>query len=271
VINLCVNAADAMPHGGALVLSTYDLVVTDDFRRAHPEASAPRYAVVSVADTGTGIAPDVLPHIFEPFFTTKGVGLGTGLGLAMVYGTVKSHGGWIDVQSELGKGSTFSLYLPSSDVPLGAEKETAPTVEYGTGCILLVDDEEAVLKLGKEILETYGYEVLTAPSGERALEIYREQGDEIDLVVIDMVMPHMNAPELFEHLQKMNPNVQAILCSGYAPDSRVDDLLRRGVREFIPKPYDIAHFVNTANRILKEKNAPRPALRATGRPAPKHR
>ena len=206
--------------------------------------------MVSVSDTGCGIPKEVRERIFEPFFTTKSNGEGTGMSLATVYGVVKNHGGSIQVYSEEGQGTTFKVCLPFPP-DLAAQAADAEQRErvHGTGRILLVDDEEVVREVAVAILREEGYQVVTASNGKEAVERYRELAEEIDLVIIDMVMPEMDGGEVFAALKQINPSVKAILSTGYGRDGKAQDIIDEGMLGFVPKPYrpqDLSEAVATA-------------------------
>ncbi|MBW1859880.1 MAG: PAS domain S-box protein, partial [Deltaproteobacteria bacterium] len=203
--NLFVNASDAMPGGGDLFLKTMS-VTHEDMKGSLYVPKHGNYVLLMVTDTGTGMDEKTMGRAFDPFFTTKGVGQGTGLGLSSAYGIVKAHGGYVDVESKLGSGTTFRVYLPASEEEVQEVVKSAPAVVKGTGSVLLVDDEELVLEVGKELLEVMGYRVLAAKDGREAVEIYRKNQDDIDIVVLDMVMPGMGGGEAFDRLKEINPN-----------------------------------------------------------------
>jgi CheY-like chemotaxis protein len=251
LLNLVINSRDAMPDGGDLTFHT-DLVELDqDFCRKNPGSKPGSYFLVSVRDTGCGIPKDIQNRIFEPFFTTKEPGHGTGMGLAMVYGTVKNHEGYIQVCSEVKAGTRFNIYLPFTEenaLEPGEEDRVVRPVG-GKGCLLLVDDEEVVRKVGTAMLGSLGYEILTACNGREAVEVYRERAKEITLVILDMVMPEMGGRECFRALKEINPRVKAILSTGYAKDGKAQETLDEGMAGFIQKPYrmtDISEKVHEA-------------------------
>jgi PAS domain S-box-containing protein len=246
LMNLCVNARDAMPDGGAISIRAENTVVDENYARMHLEAKAGRFVMITVTDTGPGMPPGVQSRIFEPFFTTKEMTKGTGLGLSTALTIVKSHGGFINVYSEVHKGTQFVLYLPALDV---SEHVKAPAMQadlpQGKGeLILVVDDEEAIREITRSTLETFGYRVLTAGDGTEALALYADRKNVIALVLTDMVMPFMDGPATIRALQRMNPRVKIIAASGLALGMRTDESAIEGVSMFLNKPY-------TAEKLLK--------------------
>jgi PAS domain S-box-containing protein len=239
VFNLYVNAADAMPLGGDLHIRTMN--VTQGHMEGRPYRPKPgNYVLLSIGDTGNGMDKETLEHIFEPFFTTKGLAKGTGLGLASSYGIIKAHGGYIDVESSLGRGTTFSIYLPATGEKPGKEKKDPLSgTAAGNGTVLFVDDEETILDLGNQMLAALGYNVLLAGSGEEALRVYGTHQKEIDLVILDMIMPHLGGGETFDRMRKINPHVKVLLSSGYSLDGQAQEILNRGCDGFIQKPFDL--------------------------------
>jgi len=242
LMNMAVNSRDAMPKGGRLSIRTATVVLDAKHAHSHPKARLGEFVCLSVSDTGEGISGKDLPHIFEPFFTTKEVGKGTGLGLATVYGIVEQHNGWIEVESRLKGGTTFNIYLARlKGEPIGVREQEAPSMALrGTETILLVEDEDPVRKLMKNLLERFGYRVYTAGSGVGALQIWREHGDKIQILVTDMVMPDgMNGRELAKHLQASKPALKVIYCSGYTNDVFGDDSPLRNNENFLEKPFQL--------------------------------
>jgi PAS domain S-box-containing protein len=240
LLNLAVNSRDAMPKGGQLIIKIAGVEIGLRHVAHHPEARAGRCICLSVVDTGTGIEPEVLPRIFEPFFTTKEIGKGTGLGLATVYGIVKQHQGWIEVESHPGKGAGFKVFLPRSSEPAPHDEHgcAQQNVRGGTETILVVEDEEPVRELVCTLLAGHGYNILQAESGVKALEVWNERKNTIDLVLTDLVMPnHMNGRELAEKLWLERPKLKVIFTSGYSADVVGKDfVLRRGLN-YLQKPY----------------------------------
>lgn len=256
LLNLFVNAADAMPEGGELILKTKN--VTDEDMRGktyYPGRGA--YSLLTVTDTGEGMGDEIRERIFEPFFTTKAMGRGTGLGLASAYGIIKGHGGYIDVESEMGLGTTFSIYLPSSGKKVAETRRTPDEVVVsGSGTVLIVDDEPIVLQVGAEMLEALGFDVLLADGGKKAVEIYEAERDKIDLVIIDMVMPDMRGGEVYEAVKQIDPQVKALLSSGYSRDGRAESILNSGCNGFLQKPYTMGGLSAKIEEILGERPPP---------------
>jgi len=239
LLNVCINAGQAMPGGGTLSLETRNVVLDGEEATRHG-VSAGRFVKIAIADTGTGMDEETKNRIFDPFFSTKETGKGTGLGLASAYGIVKNHDGFIAVESEIGKGSTFVIHLPASDKANFDKGESAMRPHgNGRGTVLLVDDEASYIEVTRELLENVGYRVLTAGSGREAVAIYTEKKRAIDVVVLDMIMPGMGGGMTFEALREMDPDVKVILASGYSINGEAKDILGRGCRGFIRKPFHI--------------------------------
>ncbi|MEA2206243.1 MAG: two-component system, cell cycle sensor histidine kinase and response regulator CckA [Blastocatellia bacterium] len=259
LMNLIVNARDAMPKGGKLTIETRNVVISEDYAQRH--ATAPgRYVMLGVSDTGCGIDPEVKPRVFEPFFTTKGSGKGTGLGLATVYGIVRQSGGNIWVYSEVDRGTTFKIYLPRVDEAL--ESEDAPisrTVPQGTETVLLVEDEEQVRAILKHILEDLGYCVLSASNGEEALVISQDLGRDIELMITDVVMPQMSGRELAERVLELRPMLPVLFMSGYTDDAIVRHGLLDEKLNFIQKPFDAAGVARKVREVLDSQPAHQPS------------
>ncbi len=249
LLNLYVNAWQAMPEGGDIYIETQNVTLGPDYIKPF-SLQLGHYVRISVTDTGIGMDKKVQERIFEPFFTTKEMGRGTGLGLASVYGIVKNHGGFINIYSEVGHGSTFKIYLPACDKAVPEEKKTAPEIVGGRGTILLVDDETAILEILEKTLILTGYKVITAQSGKEALEIYREKQDRIDLVLLDMIMPGMSGGKVFDLLRELNPAVKVILSSGYSIGGEASKIMARGCNGFIQKPYHISELSQKIKEVL---------------------
>lgn len=253
LMNLCVNARDAMPEGGSISIKAENVVVDENYARMHLEAKAGRFVVISVADTGPGMSPEIQSRIFEPFFTTKEMSKGTGLGLSTALTIVKSHGGFINVYSELHKGSQFTLYIPALDVGGSIEPAAAQTdLPLGNGeLILVVDDEESIREIMRGTLETFGYSVLIAGDGTEALAIYADRKNEIALVLTDMVMPFMDGPATIRALQRMNPEVRIIAASGLSAGQKPGEGSLEGVRKFLSKPYTAEKLLRALAEVLR--------------------
>jgi CheY-like chemotaxis protein len=211
------------------------------------------YVVLTVTDTGTGMDKETIERIFDPFFTTKEMGRGTGLGLASAYGIIKGHGGYIDADSKKGHGTTFSIYLPASEREFPKPPGTAEPFVRGTETILLVDDEEVILEVGQELFEAMGYRVLLARDGKEAVEVYRKNQDEIDIVLLDMVMPTMGGGEAYDRMKEINPDIKVLLSSGYSIDGEATEILERGCNGFIQKPFRMNQLAGKIREILDKK------------------
>ncbi|HEX8852930.1 MAG TPA: ATP-binding protein, partial [Pyrinomonadaceae bacterium] len=252
LMNLCVNARDAMPDGGVLAIKAENKFLDENYARMHLEASSGRFVVITITDTGVGMPPDVLARIFEPFFTTKAVGKGTGLGLSTASTIVRSHGGFINVYSEVGRGTQFAVYLPALERE-GIEQAEERRVQLPTGkgeLVLVVDDEEAIRQITKGTLETFGYRVLTAADGTEAVALYAERREEIAVVLTDMMMPFMDGAATIRALQRMNPRVKIIAASGLASNDRVAASAGTGVALFLAKPYTAERLLTALAEVL---------------------
>ncbi len=254
IMNLCINARDAMPEGGTLTLRTSNVTLDEDYVESRLEATPGDYVQVAVADTGVGMDQDVMGRVFEPFFTTKEVGKGTGLGLAMAYGIVKDHGGHILVDSKVGEGSTFTFRIPASAAPVALVQEGDREEALGGGeSILVVDDEGQVLRLAKRILESYGYDVLLVEQGSQAVETLRANLGKIDLVILDIGMPGMGGRETQRRLRELDPEIPILISSGYSPGGQAKQMLAMGAQGFLPKPYQIDDLARAVRRILDSR------------------
>ena len=255
ILNLCINARDAMPDGGKLVVATENATLSDNFRRLHPEAEPGDYVAIRVSDTGTGIAPDVIAKIFEPFFTTKETGKGTGLGLSMVYGFVKQSGGYVDLESELGKGTTFTLYLPVAEGDAEATEASdggEQPIEGGSENVLIVEDDDLVREHVRGEFESLGYQVIVASHGAEALSVL-EGRDDIDLLFTDIVMPGgMNGRQLAKTATARWPWLRVLYTSGYSRDAlMLDGRLVEGVT-LLSKPYSKRELSEKTRQVLDE-------------------
>jgi PAS domain S-box-containing protein len=256
LLNLAVNARDAMPRGGRLAVRISIVQVNEEHLRRHPEARVGTFVCVSKSDTGIGIAPENISRIFEPFFTTKEIGKGTGLGLATVYGIVKQHQGWIEVESIVGKGTTFRFYIPfvGSEQPESEKPSTQILVRGGTETILLVEDEKPVRELVARVLEKHGYKILQAGTGVEAIQVWREHKDEIALLLTDLVMPdNMNGRELAEALWQEQPELKVVFTSGYSADIVGKDFRIEADTNFLQKPYHPQLLALTVRKCLDGK------------------
>ncbi|MCP4347493.1 MAG: PAS domain S-box protein [Desulfobacterales bacterium] len=253
LLNLCINAADAMPGGGELYLETENTVLSDIFARQRMIVNG-KYVIITVRDTGHGMDKKTRDKIFDPFFTTKEIGKGTGLGLASAYGIIKNHNGSIDVYSEHGKGTIFKIYLPASEKELSEEGSYEEKIVRGAETVLLVDDEDDLRNVGEQMLTEMGYDVLTAQDGKEATEIFREKKDIIDLVILDIIMPVMGGGETYEALRKISSDIKVLLSSGYSADDEISDILTRGRTRFIQKPFRLVELSEKVREILDSSN-----------------
>ncbi len=254
-MNLFINAGDAMPGGGELFLQTMN--VTHKEMRGKPYTPRPgKYVMIKVKDNGTGMDQKTITRIFEPFFTTKEVGRGSGLGLASVYGIIKGHGGYVDVESEKGHGSVFSVYLPASEASIRKPLMISGSIEEGNETILLVDDEEIIIDVGVQLLERLGYTVLEARSGEAAIRIYEENKDKIDMIILDIIMPNIGGGEVYDKIKKIDPNVKVLLSSGYSINGQATEILKKGCNGFIQKPFNMKNISKKIREVLNEKVKP---------------
>jgi len=262
LINLCLNARDAIPESGLISLQAENAVIDADYVRQHVEARRGDFVRLRVSDTGAGIPTEIRPRIFEPFFTTKGAGKGTGLGLAMVFGIVQQHQGWIECASEVGQGTRFDIYLPRHGTWTAVGATPAATGQAprgGTETILLADDEPMIRNLGRTILQRYGYRVLLAEDGLEAVDIYREKADSIDLVILDLTMPRLSGLDAFRQLQQFDPGVRVVFASGYSAQHLTPGHHER-IAGFISKPFRPEKLAQTVREALdRARNCPAPA------------
>ncbi len=254
LMNLCVNARDAMPHGGTLSISVENQPIDELSARMWPEAKAGNYVALTVADTGEGIPAEHLDRIFDPFFTTKEPGKGTGLGLATVAGIVKAHGGFINVYSELGRGAQFKIYLPAQITLQIAHSETVERgIPAGEGeLILVVDDEASIREMTRSVLEAFGYRVLSAADGAEAIGVYAQHPDEVKLVLTDMMMPLMDGLSMIRALLHINPQIKVILSSGLAEERKVAEARQLGIEHFLSKPYNTETLLKTVAQAIRK-------------------
>jgi PAS domain S-box-containing protein len=260
LLNLLANAADAMADRGKLYLKTSN--VTHDHIHATLYVPIPGdYIKLAVTDSGSGMDEFTRNRIFDPFFTTKGMGNGKGLGLAAVYGIIKSHGGYIEVESEKGRGSTFNLFLPASRKKIPEAQGSSAEEAAKSGVILLAEDEDLVLEVGIQFLEKLGYTILVARNGYEAVEVYKERRDEISLVIMDMIMPHMGGGQAYDKIKMVNPDVKVLLSSGYSIDVQAQKILDRGCDGFIQKPFSLEQLADKINEILADPVEPKNELK----------
>lgn len=250
VMNLCINARDALPNGGTLSISARNGVLNEQFTPLNLDAKASRYIAIAVSDTGIGISPEHLDRIFEPFFTTKDAGKGTGLGLSTVMGIVKAHGGFVNVSSKLGQGTTFEVYLPASDQTTTTKLEVLELPSGHGELILLVDDEAAIRQISQTILETHAYNVLTASNGIEAIAQYIQHQKDISAVLIDMMMPVMDGTPTIRTLQKINPLVKIIAVSGHPLNQTIAEVADTSVTTFLSKPYTAKELLQALQGIV---------------------
>lgn len=251
LLNIAINARDAMPDGGTLTFETGIVELDVEYCRWHVGATPGRYVMVAITDTGHGIPPEVQDRVFEPFFSAK---QGTGMGLAMVYGIVKNHGGSIRLYSEVGLGTTFKVYLPLADVDAPPSADVTPLKPFvGHGRILFVDDEPFLRESSAALLQQLGYEVVTVEDGRQAVAYYRDHGQETDLIILDLVMPGWGGQETFRALQAIDPSVKVVISTGYGHNEAVQALLDEGVAGFVPKPYTLRALTEVLSRVLGRK------------------
>ncbi len=259
LLNLYVNAWQAMPDGGELHLET-KIAALDDALCKPYEAEPGPYVKLSVTDTGIGMDEATCQRIFDPFFTTKEKSHGTGLGLASAYGIIKNHGGMITVYSEIDHGTTFNIYLPLSDLEVYRAASTEEKLIKGTETILLVDDEEMIIYVAQAMLENLGYHVITSQGGQEALKTVTDKGNEIDLVILDMIMPGMDGSKTFDRIREIQPDMPVILSSGYSLNGQAEQIMRRGCNGFIQKPFTSSELSQTVRKVLNKVNEERKHL-----------
>lgn len=252
IINLAVNARDAMPSGGRLTIETTNVYIDEGYADMRIAVDPGQYVMLAISDTGVGMDEQVQSHIFEPFFTSKEAGKGTGLGLSTVYGIVKQSEGNVQVYSEVGRGTTFKVYLPRVDETAQVYKRT-PEVEenlQGKEIILLAEDEDIVRKLARQVLEMFGYQVLEAPNGGAALLICERHKDPIHLLITDVVMPEMSGPELTDRLMRLRPDLKVLYMSGYTDNAVIHQGVLDEGTNFIQKPFTPAALARTVREVL---------------------
>ena len=252
LLNMYINAWQAMPSvGGELYLET-DIVMLDEAHCKTHQTTPGLYVKVSITDTGTGMSEAIRLQIFDPFFTTKEKGRGTGLGLASAYGIIKNHGGMITVYSEVGHGTTFNIYLPASDKEAHQEVPVEGALITGSATILLIDDEELIIDVGKAMLEKLGYRVVICMGGQEAVKVITNMAEEIDLVILDMIMPGLDGGSTFDCIRRIQPDMPVLLSSGYAINGHADKIMRKGCNGFIQKPYRISELSQKIRKVLDE-------------------
>jgi len=253
LMNLCVNARDAMPDGGVIDISASEVEISEAEAQRKMDAEPGAYICLRVSDTGSGIPEEAIDKIFEPFFSTKAEGEGTGLGLSTAYSIVKSHNGFVDVESEPGEGTTFRVYVP---VATSSDERRGPAasgeLRDGSGeLILVVDDEEFILDTARQTLEDAGYRVITAQGGEKAIDVMERNGDQVEAIITDLRMPEMNGFDLIRRLRPQFPNVPIIAASGMA-DGRTDDAVQAGAQTFLAKPFTAEKLQGTLQDVMYE-------------------
>jgi len=268
ILNLYVNAWQAMPKGGDLYIQTENVTLDENYTKPF-NVTPGRYVKISITDTGVGMDEETQRRIFEPFFTTKEMSTGTGLGLSSVYGIIKNHGGIINVYSEKGEGSTFTIYLPASEKEIVKEEKIPERLLKGTETVLLVDDEDIIIDVGDGLLKTLGYKVLIARGGKEAIEIIskaqrakrkEDKGRKghapgamppaPDIIILDMIMPEMSGGETYDRMKEINPNIKVLLSSGYSINGQATEILERGCDGFIQKPFTIKELSNAIREVL---------------------
>ena len=249
LLNLYVNASDAMPDGGDLHINT-STVTDKDMTNKQYQPKPGNYVLIEISDNGIGMDDKTVQRVFEPFFTTKEMGRGTGLGLASVYGIIKGHGGYIDVDSVKGRGTTFTIYLPATDISLQKQSNGLGENNAAQGTILLVDDEGVIIKTGRQMLERLGFTIMAANTGSEAVQIYEKHMNEIGMVILDMVMPEVSGSETYDRLKRLNPEVKVLLSSGYSINGKAEELLDRGCNDFIQKPFTMDQLNKKVRKLL---------------------
>ena len=251
ILNLYVNACHAMSGGGDLYIQTDNAIIDENYCMQY-QVEPGKYVKISVTDTGVGMDEDTLQNIFDPFFTTKEIGIGTGLGLASVHVIIEKHGGFIDVYSEKGKGTTFQTYLPASEKEAAKEMKLHEEVIKGTETVLFVDDEDKIIDVCQNIMKALGYDVLIARSGKEAIEVFRKNQDSIDMVILDMVMPDMSGGDTYNKLKEINPGIKVLLSSGYSISGQARGILEKGCNGFIQKPFNVEDLSKKIREILDQ-------------------
>jgi len=249
LLNIFVNAWQAMPAGGDLYIQTKNEMLDENLAGAYGVRPG-KYVAISITDTGTGMDENTLKRVFDPFFTSKDKEMGTGLGLASAYGIIQNHDGVILAESEKGQGTTFHIYLPVTGKPVVDEHQNDQKILAGTETVLLVDDEEMIIDVGAEILQKLGYEVLTARHGMEAIEVYQQHRQKVAMVILDLIMPQMGGGETYDRLKEMDPQVKVLLSSGYSLDGQATEILKRGCDGFIQKPFSMKDLSRKLRQII---------------------
>ena len=255
LMNLCVNARDAMPQGGKLRIEAENVEIDEHYARMYVDAKPGRYVSIAVVDTGHGISEQNLTKIFDPFFTTKEHGRGTGLGLSTVSGIVRSHGGFVNVYSEIGRGARFRVYLPAIESAYAAPA-SPPRRDLPVGAdelVLVIDDENSIREVAKETLSAFGYRVIVASDGAEGMAVFAAHKNEVKVVITDMMMPYMDGPATIRALRRLDPRVKIIATSGLKAEDKLADAAQLGVKTFLPKPYTAEKLLKTVAEVLKEE------------------
>jgi two-component system cell cycle sensor histidine kinase/response regulator CckA len=251
LMNLYLNAIQAMPGGGTVTTRTENVIIDQDQYSPY-FVRAGRYIRITIEDTGVGIDEKIQQRIFDPFFTTKEMGRGTGLGLASVYGIVKNHEGFINVYSKKGQGARFEINLPASGKVVSNKEKAREEFVKGKETVLLVDDEDMIIDVAQRMLNKLGYKVFTARDGKEAVDIFRKYKDEIDVIVLDMIMPKMSGGEAFDRIKEIKPEIKVLLSSGYSINGQASEILNRGCNGFIQKPFNLQNLSKNLRAILEE-------------------
>lgn len=254
LMNLSMNSVDAMPKGGELIYRTSNIEYTTDGETIYPDLKRGKYVKLEIIDTGTGIPSQLLDKIFDPFFSSKEEGKGTGLGLSIVYGLVQSYSGIIDVQSKIDNGTQFSIFLPATTKKETSKITSTYKIPVGTGKILLVDDEAMLRETVSHMLESMRYKVVLGEDGKEAVGMYNKNGNDIDLIIMDIQMPEMDGIEAADLIWKKNPNAKIIFSSGYADPAKLEELQRKGVKEVLRKPYKMDDLINIIQKTMNNSN-----------------
>jgi len=253
LLNICLNACDSMPHGGELKIRIYEEFM-DGATAAERNLRGGGYVVIDIEDTGTGVDKDNIDKIFEPFFTTKDRGKGSGLGLSISHGIVEAHGGFIKVRSEKGEGTTFSVFLPAADsIDIATDEERKTVSKTAKGNLLIIDDDRDFVQMMQDLFEEMGFKITTALSGPEAIDYYRGKAEEVDVILMDMLLPEMSGTEIFYALKELNPAAKIILCSGYSIEGDASTLLDKGALAFVQKPFDVAEVVDIISANIRKE------------------